>query len=140
MQISDSDKQNKILQLQIDIMMKKMEILEGFMTQVKEMDEEVSVKDTKHKEQQPQLCHKCRKRIDSSAKAGVTLDDVDVSDDEEVDVKDVLKSVGWAFDSESGEDDNIVQHKNPMMIDIVSLNINYKYNSIFKDTRIIYLI
>lgn len=124
MQVSDSDKQNKILQLQIDIMMKKMEILEGFMSQVRQMNEDDTGKDGREREQQPQLCKRCRKRVHAEKMTGgpSQSEDVDVSDGEEVNVKDVLRSVGWALDGDSGDEDNFgEQQSNPLLIDIVRI-------------------
>ncbi|CAL8144057.1 unnamed protein product [Orchesella dallaii] len=102
--ISDSDTQNKLLQLQIDIMMKKMEILEGFMEQVNEMEDLAS-----KAENNDGLCRKCKRRIESSMPEKTS----DASDEEDADLS------AWRYESRQCGDD----YQNPMLIDIVIANI-----------------
>lgn len=103
LRISDSDKQNKLLQLQIDILMKKMDILESFMSQVKDMDDENNEKDN--------LCRKCKQKIEKNSKSEKSPD---ISDSEDVDLKELMDS--WCY---SGNQECENASHNPLLIDVV---------------------
>lgn len=98
-----------------------MELLEGFMTQVKKMDQDAEVgKETgqiSNKTGEP-ICHRCKNRMDASPKTNIVQNESD--DESEVDVKEVLRSVGWSLDNDLGDDETRDdEEKNPLLIDIV---------------------
>ncbi|ODM88341.1 hypothetical protein Ocin01_18341 [Orchesella cincta] len=105
LKISDSDTQNKLLQLQIDIMMKKMEILEGFMAQVNEMDSDAVERENNG------LCRRCKQQIESS------MPEKSADSDEDSDYEDLSS---WRYGSARDYGDG---YQNPLLIDIVIANI-----------------
>lgn len=116
LKISESDKRNKILQLQIDIMMKKMEILEGFMTQVKQIDDDGKNEDSpgEIKHQKKPICRKCKKYIDKWSPENKSSS-LESSDTEDVDVQELMHL--WGPDYIDNESDNF---QNPFVIDVAS--------------------